>query len=579
MLEAVTHHGAGMQRWREKAVTADLRAKDRVELARLREAIARARRAKRARALAARAACRDALVRVREHGRRARAELARKIAEETAAARSSCVSSRDLVRELGVKSVGATKAELERLRADIRLRRRAEGARRVERLTKREARGESDDEVRNNIPRELEPVWARVKSHIKAGPRSSRTEAFLQWVHDNSASVERIINQAVESDIADLVEQEQAMYAQNPRLSMTTTHERRLTFYRNMAKGALTRGDRRKALHWRKKFLTESRHPNPAKRKRRNPYVGGGIIQGNLEPGTMRWNRRGIGNPGKPRRRANPDKAAALAQMSRAGYCGDARSIMRAVDACRAAGCTREESSAAQRHGMAYRAQHNPIRRAPPGNPDRYASARSGWAALAQQYPGALPKRSNPRTRRTRAQLRAIALRHITIAVKTGQSTATIRQVVDRALRYGASRADVEKRLPLRSEHYVSRNPRRRALVKGFSRASIAKNIKRELGRGVRHGQAVAIALSVARKAAKKKGRIPKYLQKKRNPKRSSSPKVGWWRATVYGPGGKVMHRQVARANASTARAGAAKLAKRHGRVALDGPFAAKPAA
>ena len=42
-------------------------------------------------------------------------------------------------------------------------------------------------------------------------------------------------------------------------------------------------------------------------------------------------------------------------------------------------------------------------------------------------------------------------------------------------------------------------------LVKGYSKKSIEKNIKRELKAGKKRSQAVAIALSVAKKKKKKK--------------------------------------------------------------------------
>ena len=42
-------------------------------------------------------------------------------------------------------------------------------------------------------------------------------------------------------------------------------------------------------------------------------------------------------------------------------------------------------------------------------------------------------------------------------------------------------------------------------LVKGFSKKSIEKNIKRELKAGKKRSQAVAIALFVAKKAKRKK--------------------------------------------------------------------------
>jgi hypothetical protein len=632
MLEQATgtgHRGASFQRYREKAVTAALHQQDRVELARLREKIVQARRARRGRVLAARAACRDALLAVRAKAKRAREGLRRQIAEATAQARGQCVTSRDRLAELGVKSVAASQAELHRLRADIRLRRRAEGARRLERLTKREARSESDDEVRNNIPRELEPVWRAVKDRIRAGARRTRTEAFLEWVHDNSASVTRILNQAHESDIEDLVQQEAAMYAQNPRLRMRnptpyvvvegphahayrassvkvmkknpSTHARRIAFYTNMIKGAVRHGGgigSQNAKYWRAKLAAERRHPNPrpsSRKKKRNPIVIGGTNGGNLEPGMFQWNRRGIGNPGTPKRR-NPDKMAALNMMASAGYSGDPGKIMRAVDACRAAGCTREEMLRAQRHGMAHRnprRRRNPIRLAPPGNADRYASARSGWLALSQWHPGVLPKKkrgANPSHRRAaqrgllghrasssssdaqRAQNRALALRHLRIAIKEHRagnwrvSAATVRQVAERALRYGASKADVAALLG-------RGNPRRRnpITMKDLALDAVAQ------ARTKLDGIETALNAVPASSSSTPTQSNPRR-RRRTNPKARRSSSVKWWRATIYGPGGKVVHRQVARANPSTAKAAAKRLASRHGRVALDGPFAVKPA-
>ena len=42
-------------------------------------------------------------------------------------------------------------------------------------------------------------------------------------------------------------------------------------------------------------------------------------------------------------------------------------------------------------------------------------------------------------------------------------------------------------------------------LVKGYSQKSISKNISKEMGRGKPHKQAVAIALSTARRARREK--------------------------------------------------------------------------
>jgi hypothetical protein len=50
-------------------------------------------------------------------------------------------------------------------------------------------------------------------------------------------------------------------------------------------------------------------------------------------------------------------------------------------------------------------------------------------------------------------------------------------------------------------------------LKKGYSKASMSKNIKTEKRAGRSTKQAVAIAYSVARKAAKKAGKRPSHLR------------------------------------------------------------------
>ena len=50
-------------------------------------------------------------------------------------------------------------------------------------------------------------------------------------------------------------------------------------------------------------------------------------------------------------------------------------------------------------------------------------------------------------------------------------------------------------------------------LKKGYSRATISKNIRTEMRAGRPQKQAIAIAYSTARKAAKKAGRRPSHLR------------------------------------------------------------------
>jgi hypothetical protein len=53
-------------------------------------------------------------------------------------------------------------------------------------------------------------------------------------------------------------------------------------------------------------------------------------------------------------------------------------------------------------------------------------------------------------------------------------------------------------------------------LKKGYSRKTIGKNIATEMRHGKPQKQAVAIALSTARRAAAKKGKRPGHLRKKK---------------------------------------------------------------
>ena len=53
-------------------------------------------------------------------------------------------------------------------------------------------------------------------------------------------------------------------------------------------------------------------------------------------------------------------------------------------------------------------------------------------------------------------------------------------------------------------------------LKKGFSRKSVSSNIKTELRHGKPRKQAIAISLDVARKAARKAGKRPVRLARKK---------------------------------------------------------------
>jgi len=80
-------------------------------------------------------------------------------------------------------------------------------------------RAESDDAVERNLPDDLIPIWRKVKNRIRtAHTHKTRTEAFLEWVHENSDEVEAIrsrIDAAAQRTIGrEMAEAERRLYAE-----------------------------------------------------------------------------------------------------------------------------------------------------------------------------------------------------------------------------------------------------------------------------------------------------------------------------------------------------------------------------
>lgn len=119
--------------------------------------------------------------------------------------KQSCRDRRELIRTEARAKVEGAKAGRKRLREDYsELKRFERHAAERERGPGKRKRAhfiqESDDEVRQNITPELLGVWERVKPVIKGTPRISRTEAFLQYVHDNEDEVAIMMEEAMPSD-------------------------------------------------------------------------------------------------------------------------------------------------------------------------------------------------------------------------------------------------------------------------------------------------------------------------------------------------------------------------------------------
>lgn len=195
---------------REKA----RRKKDRVELARLRETLKVAKQLRRERVREVVATCKHMRGVAREHAHSLRARyraLARaEIDAERQASRSRCEASKLEARE---KSAPPIVRALEALQAErlhqATLRRWAKrpGLKntRDKRIT---SINESDSEVEANLPSDLVLVWRKVKHKIRATPRRTRTETFVEWAHEHAADVARIQDDQLEREIAELVSRE-----------------------------------------------------------------------------------------------------------------------------------------------------------------------------------------------------------------------------------------------------------------------------------------------------------------------------------------------------------------------------------
>lgn len=176
---------------RERAEWVRQRARD--EIVRLRAAIAKARQRRRKALDRARLVCAAARVKAHDQVRAFRAaEFARINAEAERirnAARAQCQARKHRIGAAGAKAVERRRAELaEEKRLQRQLERASHKATRL-RATYRERRQEDDDAVRSNLPRELAPVFERVRRHIKGSRHRTRTEAFLEWAQEHPEDV------------------------------------------------------------------------------------------------------------------------------------------------------------------------------------------------------------------------------------------------------------------------------------------------------------------------------------------------------------------------------------------------------
>lgn len=197
-----------------------LREKHRAELARLRGLIRSAKMRRREALRRTVQSCRRGRETVRQRVKAFRQAERERINLEVAnlrlAARTSCAARKEKVRGAGGRGVEGAKARLmeeHRLARQLRQVEAQAARKRAKARSAVERRQESDDEVRGNLPPELQGVWGKVKRTIKAGPRSTRTEAFLEWAESNPEDVLALQYSDVDREVAALVRQQQRLEA------------------------------------------------------------------------------------------------------------------------------------------------------------------------------------------------------------------------------------------------------------------------------------------------------------------------------------------------------------------------------
>lgn len=162
-----------------------------------------------------RIAARDELAELRAGCRSARLELAdarAKLRAHRAELGSTCRTARQEARVRGRARVQHAKGELAAYLVGERERVAAERQARPPKLrrTAVEARAESDDAVRRDIPRELVPVFDRVRRTIKGSPRKSRSEEFLEWAEAHPEEVLDVQAELAEADVERMIAEYQA---------------------------------------------------------------------------------------------------------------------------------------------------------------------------------------------------------------------------------------------------------------------------------------------------------------------------------------------------------------------------------
>jgi hypothetical protein len=195
---------------------ADYRRRTRARIAQLREAVRELRASGTQRVRAIHDECHAHQRALREESEALRARL-RELVGARKATRGTCKARKDAARSERAQDVARALEALASERKNVRLLRvwaRPATCSIPARVQAHERRQESDCEVLSNLDdADLRTVFQRISRSIRGSARRTRTEAFLEWVHDHSADVARIIEREHERAIRELEREERKQRA------------------------------------------------------------------------------------------------------------------------------------------------------------------------------------------------------------------------------------------------------------------------------------------------------------------------------------------------------------------------------
>jgi hypothetical protein len=221
-------------------IAKSLKEKDRAKVRALRAELHEAIVKRDAALAAAREKCRADRLTVRERVEKlredARAKLREVVQLEREQARGNCNARKTKARSSTLPAIERARLELNAEREYLEELARIEASQRKRRAemprtsSRAERKNESDDEVRANISPELVPLFDKVRRHIKASARETRTEAFLRYAEEHPDEVLDVMEDAADRLVREMQErQAKDDRAAARRPAKTSTRKREYT--------------------------------------------------------------------------------------------------------------------------------------------------------------------------------------------------------------------------------------------------------------------------------------------------------------------------------------------------------------